>query len=132
MTENGSRAALGRVVRRVGGEDVLEALVGLAGSDLTTLQLELARRRAAALSPAAVLERYRRDRFTAPAAVPFHALRRVEDVLLDGRLRLLVGRCARSVRSVASQVGRPPAAHSLSRATAPQADQLALRATMTT
>ncbi|RIQ10952.1 hypothetical protein [Jiangella rhizosphaerae] len=83
MTENGSRAALGRVVRRVGGEDVLEALVGLPGSDLTTLQLELARRRAAALSPAAVLERYRRDRFTAPAPVPFRALRRVEDVLLD-------------------------------------------------
>lgn len=82
MTENGSRAALGRVVRRVGGDDVLEALVGLPGSDLTTLQLELVRRRAGALSPAAVLERYRRDRFTAPATVPFEALRRVEDVLL--------------------------------------------------
>ncbi|WP_198663527.1 hypothetical protein [Jiangella endophytica] len=83
MTENGSRAALGRVVRRVGGGDVLEVLAGLPGSELTTLQLELMRRRAGALSPAAVLERYRRDRFTAPAAVPFEALRRVEDVLLD-------------------------------------------------
>lgn len=83
MTENGSRAALGRVVRRVGGEDVLDALVALPGSDLTTLQLDLMRRRAAALTPAAVLERYRRDRFTGPAPVSFRALRRVEDVLLD-------------------------------------------------
>ncbi|SDS69702.1 hypothetical protein [Jiangella sp. DSM 45060] len=83
MTESGSRAALDRVVRRAGGASVFEALVSLPGSDLTTLQLELMRRRAAALSPASVLERYRRDRFTAPSPLPFAALRRVEDVLLD-------------------------------------------------
>ncbi|SED75138.1 hypothetical protein [Jiangella alba] len=83
MTQTGSRAALDRVVRRAGGASVFEALVALPGSDLTTLQLELMRRRAAALSPATVLERYRRDRFTAPAPLPFAALRRVEDVLLD-------------------------------------------------
>ncbi|MBB5789852.1 hypothetical protein [Jiangella mangrovi] len=86
MTQNGSRTALGRVLRRVendGGDGVLAALAGLPGADLTTLQLELARRRAAALSPADVLAQYRRDRFTAPSPVPFRALRRVEDALLD-------------------------------------------------
>ncbi|WP_053206762.1 hypothetical protein [Jiangella muralis] len=82
MTESGSRAALDRVVRRAGGTSVFEALAALPGSDLTTLQLELARRRAAGLSPATVLERYRRDRFTTPSPLPFAALRRVEDVLL--------------------------------------------------
>jgi hypothetical protein len=83
MTENGSRTALSRVLRRAGGDGVLEALAALPGADLTTLQLELARRRAAALSPAGVLAQYRRDRFTVPAPVPFRVLRRVEDVLLD-------------------------------------------------
>lgn len=83
MTENGSRTALGRVQQRLGGDGVLEALTALPGADLTTLQLELARRRAAALSPADVLAQYRRDRFTGPSPVSFRALRRVEDALLD-------------------------------------------------
>jgi hypothetical protein len=78
-----SRRALRRVVADAGGERVLAALAGgLAGTDLTTLLLEVFRRRAERLSPAQVMHRYRTDRFVAPAAVSFAALRRTEDATL--------------------------------------------------
>ena len=78
-----SRRALRRVVAEAGGERVLAALaVGLPGADLTTLLLEVFRRRAERLSPAHVMHRYRTDRFVAPAAVSFAALRRTEDTML--------------------------------------------------
>lgn len=75
--------ALDRVRDAVGGSDVLDLLGRrLPGADLTTLLLEVLRLRAARRAPAEVLKRYREDRFVAPAAVPFHRLRRVEDALL--------------------------------------------------
>ena len=55
--------ALGRVLPAVGGIEVVERLAGLSGSDFTTVMLEVARRRAAAQTPATVLRRYRTDRF---------------------------------------------------------------------
>jgi hypothetical protein len=79
----GSRQALRRVTGAAGGSQVLEALGGrLSGADLTTLLLEAFRRRADRLGPADVLRRYRSDRFVAPAAVGFAALRRTEDAML--------------------------------------------------
>ncbi|MEU5594787.1 hypothetical protein [Streptomyces sp. NPDC020298] len=56
---------------------------GMSGADLTTLLLEVFRRRADRLSPTAVMRRYRSDRFVAPAPVEFTALRGTEDVLLS-------------------------------------------------
>ncbi len=80
---DGSRRALRRVVAEAGGDRVLTALAGgLAGADLTTLLLEVFRRRAGRLSPAQVMHRYRTDRFVATAAVSFAALRRTEDAML--------------------------------------------------
>ncbi len=80
---DGSRQALRRVVAEAGGQAVLAALAdGLSGADLTTLLLEVFRRRAEQLSPAQVMRRYRTDRFVAAAAVDFAALRRAEDALL--------------------------------------------------
>ncbi|MET9230451.1 hypothetical protein [Lentzea sp. NPDC003310] len=64
------------------GEDVLDRLAALPGSDLTSLLLALSRRRAAALSGPDVLRQYRSDRFVAPSAVPFPVLRAAEDRLL--------------------------------------------------
>lgn len=55
----------------------------LSGADLTTLLLEVYRRRALNVSPAEVMRRYRTDRFVAPAPVPFVRMRRAEDVLID-------------------------------------------------
>ncbi len=79
----GSRQALRRVTGAAGGSQVLEALGGrLSGADLTTLLLEAFRRRADRLGPADVLRRYRSDRFVAPAAVGFAALRRAENAML--------------------------------------------------
>ena len=79
----GSRQALRRVLACAGGEAVLDALAAeLSGSDLTTLLLEVFRRRAELLSPADVLRRYRTDRFVAAAAVDFAALRNAEDAML--------------------------------------------------
>ena len=72
--------ALRRVLGQVGGLETLELLAdGISGADLTTLLLEVFRRRAQRLSPADVMRRYRGDRFVAPAPISFRALRRVED-----------------------------------------------------
>jgi hypothetical protein len=76
--------ALYRVLERAGGQELLDLLAdGLSGADLTTLLLELFRRRADRLSPAEVMRRYRGDRFVAPAPVSLVALRRAEDALLS-------------------------------------------------
>ena len=77
------RSALGRVVRRVGDLGVVDRLaVGIPGSDLTTLLLEVFRRRAGRLSSQDVLRQYERDRFVGLAGASFEALRRVENALL--------------------------------------------------
>jgi len=83
-------AALHAAVRRVSagadGQDVPDVLDLLArrlpGTDLTSLLLEVFRRRASAMTGPDVLRRYRADRFVAPGAVGFAALRRAEDALL--------------------------------------------------
>ncbi|MCR3748777.1 hypothetical protein LX88_002747 [Lentzea californiensis] len=73
---------LSRVLRSVGGDEVPDRLAGLPGSDLTSLLLALARRRAGALSATDVVRQYRSDRFVAPSPVPFAVLRAAEDRLL--------------------------------------------------
>jgi hypothetical protein len=76
--------ALRRILARADGPELLELLVdGVSGADLTTLLLEVFRRRADRISPAEVMRRYRSDRFVAPAPVGFAALRRAEDVLVS-------------------------------------------------
>ncbi|MEU5264356.1 hypothetical protein [Amycolatopsis sp. NPDC021455] len=71
----------GRVLAGPAGA-AADVLAELPGADLTTVQLEVARRRAARLSGPDVLRRHRDDRFVAPSPLPFAALRRVEDALL--------------------------------------------------
>lgn len=83
MTGMGERSATDRVVEAAGGTDAVDRLVGLPGADLTTLLLEVTRRRAALLRPADVLRRFTSDRFTAPAALPFDRLRATEDRLIS-------------------------------------------------
>jgi hypothetical protein len=81
--KDASRQALGRITGRPDGADLLGVLAGdLAGADLTTLLLEVFRRRAERLSPAEVMRRYRTDRFVAPGQVSATALRRAEDAML--------------------------------------------------
>lgn len=76
--------ALRRVLGQVGGPQLLDLLSdGLSGADLTTLLLEVFRRRAQRLSPADVMRRYRGDRFVTPAPISFAALRRAEDTLIS-------------------------------------------------
>jgi hypothetical protein len=72
----------GRRVLSGPGGAAADVLAGLPGADLTTVQLEVARRRAARLSAADVRRRYGTDRFVAPSPLPFALLRRVEDALL--------------------------------------------------
>lgn len=75
--------ALRRVLARPGGPELLDLLADeLSGADLTTLLLEVFRRRADRLTPADVMRRYRSDRFVAPAPTDALALRRAEDLLL--------------------------------------------------
>jgi hypothetical protein len=82
MTEPTS--ALDRVLRQAGGPEILDVLAErLSGADLTTLLLEVMRRRAQALSPADVLRRYGQDRFVAPAPIPFTRLRGAEEAVLS-------------------------------------------------
>ncbi|WP_156093696.1 hypothetical protein [Lentzea aerocolonigenes] len=73
---------LKRVLRALGGEEALDRLARLPGSDLTSVLLALMRRRADALSGPDVLRQYRSDRFVAPSSVPFGVLRAAEDRLL--------------------------------------------------
>jgi hypothetical protein len=54
----------------------------MSGADLTTLLLEVYRRRALKTAPAEVLRRYGTDRFVAPSTVPVLPLRRTEDALI--------------------------------------------------
>jgi hypothetical protein len=63
--------------------DLLDLLAErLSGADLTTLLLEVYRRRALRQSPAEVLRRYRTDRFVAPSPIPALRLRGAEDRLI--------------------------------------------------
>lgn len=79
----GSANALRRVLRGLAHPAVLDELAGtMSGADLTTLLLEVSRRRAARITGPEVLRRYGTDRFVAPAGAGFTALRRTEDVLL--------------------------------------------------
>lgn len=87
---DGSVVAADPALRRVlaktaaaGGGDVLGLLAeGLSGTELTTLLLEVYRRRALRLTPAEVLRRYRGDRFVRPSTVPTQALRAAEERLI--------------------------------------------------
>lgn len=72
----------GRRVLAGPGGTAADVLGELSGADLTTVQLEVARRRAARLSGPDVLRRHREDRFAAPSPLPFARLRRVEDAVL--------------------------------------------------
>src|SRR5271154_3047980 len=74
--------ALRRVLDRPGGPELLDLLAEeLTGADLTTLLLEVFRRRAERLTPAEVMRRYRTDRFVAPAPTDYAALHRAEGLL---------------------------------------------------
>ena len=70
-----------RVLAAVGGSDGVARLAGLSGSDLTSLMLAVARRRAALETPAGLLRRYRSDRFVQPAGASWQLLRAAEDQL---------------------------------------------------
>jgi hypothetical protein len=76
--------ALGRVQRAIGGAEIVARLASLSGSDFTTLMLDVARLRAGAQTPVTVLRRYRGDRFVQPGRLPWHQLRRAEDLLAAG------------------------------------------------
>src|SRR5262249_7608532 len=78
-----SRQALDRIIAAAGGRGLPGVLADdLSGTDLTTLLLEVFRRRAERLSPADVMRRYRTDRFVAPGEVNTTALRRAEEAML--------------------------------------------------
>src|SRR5258708_2096919 len=80
-----SLQALRRVVGEAGGRELLDILADeLSGADLTTLLLEVSRRRAERVRPAEVMRRYRTNRFVAPGPVNAGALRRAERAMLDG------------------------------------------------
>jgi len=82
-----SRQALRRVMGGAGGTELLDILADeLSGADLTTLLLEVFRRRAERMRPADVMRRYRTDRFVAPGQVSAAALRRAESAMLGALL----------------------------------------------
>jgi hypothetical protein len=80
--EGAVHPALRRVLREAGDAALADKLAALPGSDLTTVLLEVQRRRASRITPAEVMRNYGRDRFAAPAAVGFGSQRRAEDAML--------------------------------------------------
>lgn len=76
-------SAIERILAALGSADLVDALATrLPGTDLTSLLLEVMRRRAERVAPAQVLARYASDRFTLLPAASFGALRSVEDAAL--------------------------------------------------
>jgi hypothetical protein len=68
---NERRSALDRVIAESGVSDLVDVLSArLSGSDLTTLLLEVMRRRATDVPPPSLLQQYERDRFVRPALLP--------------------------------------------------------------
>ena len=82
MPDGSIHPALRRVLREAGDPALVDKLTALPGSDLTTVLLEVQRRRAGRVTPAELMRRCGRDRFTAPAAVGFGPQRRAEDAML--------------------------------------------------
>ena len=60
--------ALERIERGLGGAGIVERLAALRRSDLTTLLMAVISKRSAAVSPIALLDRFRQDAFVAPAS----------------------------------------------------------------
>jgi hypothetical protein len=84
MASSGAHPALSRILAKSEREDLMTALCErLSGTELTTLLLEVARRRAAKLKPSDVLAQYQRDRFVSPATVDFSRLRAMEWLAID-------------------------------------------------
>ncbi len=78
-TEDG---LLRRVLSQAGSGGLLDTLADvLPGADLTSLLLEVMRRRAGRLGPSDILRQYRTDRFVSPATTDARDLRRVEDAM---------------------------------------------------
>ncbi len=78
------REIVERIERELGIPGLAEMLATqLAPTDLQSLLLEVARRRAAATMPADVLRRYATDRFVRPAAVDSAQLQRLAEKVLD-------------------------------------------------
>ena len=78
MSEQALHPAVDRIVREH-GDDALRLLGDtLSAADLTSLLLEVMRRRAEAVSPANVLRAYGRDRFVRPATVDARRLLEIE------------------------------------------------------
>jgi hypothetical protein len=72
------------VLRRISarlGPETIDAIAGLSGADITTLMMEIARRRADEVDAAEVLRRYRSDRFSRPTGFDPDALDRAERLL---------------------------------------------------
>lgn len=82
--ERNDTAVLRRVLGQAGGHAEAFGLLSdrLSGADLTSLLLEVMRRRADRLSPSDVLRQYRSDRFVSPASTDQRDMRRVEDAML--------------------------------------------------
>jgi len=84
MDEAPLHAAVARVLAEHAGDRLLDVLCeDLSGADLTAVLLEVMARRAAAMSPTDVLDRYQRDRFVRPANLDPRRLLDVESVALD-------------------------------------------------
>lgn len=76
--------AVARILREHDAEGLLSVLGDrMSGSDLTTLLLEVVRRRAATVTAGEVMGQYERDRFVQPAAIDPRRLLELEVLALD-------------------------------------------------
>lgn len=74
---------LERVLRGLGDGELAERLAKLSGSDLTTLLLDVMRRRAERLRPSDVMQQRAKDRFARPSPVPLTVMHDTEARMLE-------------------------------------------------
>lgn len=76
------KSPLERILTKLGMPTLVDALGTLSGADLTSLLLDVMRRRAGNVTPAELIARYTSDRFVVAPTASFRSLRCAEDALI--------------------------------------------------
>ncbi len=73
---------LERIVRKLGGQPSLDAILNLSNGDLQTLMLEVFRQRTGKITPAQLFKTYQENPFVRPSPISAHKFREIDMLLI--------------------------------------------------